>query len=88
MSERRVPRTRTINRDLITWLIGVGLMIYQGTLPVAEFNLAVFLGGMALSGTPMALNGFALITGRTALPPSPSPAEPSPPESSLPSSGA
>lgn len=86
MSERSVPRTRIISRDTLTWLFGLGLMAYQGTLPTPEFNLWAFAGGMVISGVPMALQGAALITGRTAGPSLPSPEPPSSPEPSTPSS--
>lgn len=87
MSERSAPRTRVISRDTLTWLVGIGLMVYQGVW-ADPFNTTVFIGGMVVSGVPGALQGWALITGRTALPSSPSPEPPSSPEPSSSSPGA
>jgi hypothetical protein len=39
-------------------------MIYQAQF-AAQFNLAVFLGGMVISGIPGALQAASLLAGRT-----------------------
>lgn len=60
-----------ISRDFVLFLIGVSLMVYQGFGLAevfglnAEFNLWAFGGGMILTGSPLALQGLALLTGRS-----------------------
>lgn len=86
MSERSTPRTRVISRDTITWLAGLGIMIYQGSGLAEPFNPTAFWGGIVVAGGPLVWQGVALITGRTAGPSSSSLGPPSSPESPTPSS--
>ena len=87
MSERSTPLTRVVSRDTLTWLVSIGLMVYQGVW-ADPFNTTVFLGAMIGAGIPGVLQGIALLTGRTGGESLPSPAPPSSPEPSSSSSGA
>jgi hypothetical protein len=60
---------------------GFGLATLFGLDP--KFNLWAFLGGMGLSGSPLAIQALALLTGRSSQPAEPSPSR----EPSTPSSG-
>jgi hypothetical protein len=64
VSTRRRPGNLTVSRDTLSFIGGWYLMIFQAQF-AAEFNLAVFLGGMVISGIPGALQAASLLTGRT-----------------------
>jgi hypothetical protein len=83
-----------ISRDSALFLVGVGLMVYQGfglgeVFGLnAEFNLWAFLGGMLMTGSPLGLKAMELLSGRAPTAPSlPAPELPPSPEPSTSSSG-
>lgn len=81
MSARRRLPGRAAVRDTVSFVLGWYLMIYQAQF-ADKFELAVFLGGMGISGIPGALQVIPLLLGRMPEPSPPSRQEPSSQEAS------
>jgi hypothetical protein len=77
MSRRRGPHTFTVVKDVISYSLGVGLILHQALIvPPPDFNPWL----LALGGTLVGVPGFGqLIAMRTGGSPSPPPEEDSPP---------
>jgi len=78
------PAGRVLSRDSISFLGGWALVIHQAAaVAPPDFNLAVFLGGLALIGVPGAGAILAARSGAlTSEPPSSPAAAESPPQQS------
>jgi hypothetical protein len=78
MSRRR-PTTFTVVKDVVLFLLGIFLILYQALIvPPADFNLSLVILGGALVGVPGAAQLWAPRTGGT---PSEPPLRESPPRS-------